>query len=241
MSVEVGGAALEEFYADLTRYDLSPLWLLGSDLMPSSPRPATLPWLWRGETLRGLAFRAGALVPIGRGGDRRVLSLTNPGLGGAPFASSTLWGAIQYLGPRESAPGHRHTPGAIRFVLDGTGVWTTVNGDACEMRAGDLVLTPPWSWHDHTNSTDQPMTWFDGLDLPTVKALDAVFFEEYQPEELQPVRGHNLSQQFIGVGSGRVRLGSTAVPGTASALLRFDGETTDRALSAETRRAPPAR
>ena len=61
---------------------------------------------------------------------------------GCPFTSTTLWGAIQYLGPGETAPAHRHTPSAIRFVMTGSGVYTTVDGDACEMEPGDLILTP---------------------------------------------------------------------------------------------------
>ena len=85
---------------------------------------------------------------------------------GLPFTSTTLWGAIQYLGPGETAPAHRHTPSAIRFVMTGSGVYTTVDGDACEMEPGDLILTPNWKWHDHNNYGDEPMVWFDGLDLP---------------------------------------------------------------------------
>ena len=77
-------------------------------------------------------------MTIERGGDRRVLALANPGLAGLPYTSSTLWGAIQYLGPGEAAPAHRHTPSAIRFVMVGSGVYTTVNGDACDMEPGDL-------------------------------------------------------------------------------------------------------
>ena len=108
-----------------------------------------------GDLVRRLA--AGALAGRERGGDRRVLALANPGLKGLPFTSTTLWGALQYLGPHESAPAHRHTPSAIRFVLTGSGVYTTVNGDACDMEPGDLVLTPIWNWHDHNNRSDEPM------------------------------------------------------------------------------------
>jgi gentisate 1,2-dioxygenase len=224
--------ALREFYADLSDSDLQPLWTQAEKLMPLRPRPATRPWLWKGKTLRSLAERAGELITIERGGDRRVLSLANPGLGGAPFASSTLWGAVQYLGPHESAPGHRHTPGAIRFVLEGDGVWTTVDGDACDMHPGDLVLTPSWTWHDHNNGGDQPMLWFDGLDLPTVIGLDAVFFEQYQPDELQPVRGHNISEAFYG---GRATLPHGNQPDAAamsnSPLLVYRWDDTDAALN----------
>ena len=142
---------LDRFYADVAAGDLQPLWTQTRNLMPDEPRPAAKPWLWRWKLVRPLCARAGDLVPIERGGERRVLSLQNPGLGGRPYAAGTLWGALQCLGPRETAPAHRHTPGAIRWVLEGEGVWTTVNGDACDMRPGDLVLTPSWNWHDHVN------------------------------------------------------------------------------------------
>ncbi len=223
---------IDRFYADLQAHDLVPLWQVSSDLMRAAPEPRTIPYLWRWATLRRLAEAAGELITIERGGDRRVLSLANPGLEGAPFASSTLWGAVQYLGPRESAPGHRHTPSAIRFVMEGEGVWTTVNGDACDMRAGDLILTPSWCWHDHNNASDQPMIWFDGLDLPTVNALDAVFFEPYEPDELQPVRGHGISERIWG-GRSLVPAGvDPAANGHASPLLVYRWADTDAALGA---------
>ena len=168
---------LEQFYAELTQHNLQPLWTQAKDLMSKHPKPEAVPWLWRWETLRRLAARGGELVGIERGGERRVLSLSNPGLNGLPFATPTLWGAVQYLNPHESAPAHRHTAAAIRFVLEGDGVWTTVNGDACDMHPGDLVLTPAWTWHDHCNDGDKTMIWFDGLDLPLVNAIDAMFYE----------------------------------------------------------------
>ncbi|MBA3851150.1 MAG: cupin domain-containing protein [Chloroflexi bacterium] len=223
---------IDRFYADLQAHDLVPLWQVSSDLMRAAPEPRTIPYLWRWATLRRLAEAAGELITIERGGDRRVLSLANPGLEGAPFASSTLWGAVQYLGPRESAPGHRHTPSAIRFVMEGEGVWTTVNGDACDMRAGDLILTPSWCWHDHNNASDRPMIWFDGLDLPTVNALDAVFFEPYEPDELQPVLGHGISERIWG-GRSLVPAGvDPAANGHASPLLVYRWADTDAALGA---------
>lgn len=179
---------LLEFYDEVDGYNLQPLWTQAGDLMPFDPKPDAVPWLWRWDRLRALAARAGKLVPIERGGERRVLSLTNPGLGGKPYATPTLWAAVQYLGPNESAPAHRHTPGAIRFVLEGEGVWTLVNGDPCAMAPGDLVLTPSWNWHEHHNPCDRPMLWFDGLDLPLVKALDAIFFENYPDLYVNPNR-----------------------------------------------------
>ncbi|MBV9383430.1 MAG: cupin domain-containing protein [Streptosporangiaceae bacterium] len=193
-------ADLDLLYRDLSAAHLYPLWNIGRELLPNHPRPRAIPWLWRASVMYGLAERAIRAVPVDRGGERRVLSLGNPGLAGAPYAAGTLWGALQCLGPGETAPAHRHTPGAIRFVLRGTGVWTTVNGDPCDMEPGDLVLTPSWYWHDHTNGGDGTMFWFDGLDLPMVEALDAVFYEPY-PEYSQPAgqrgqAGRNESERL---------------------------------------------
>jgi gentisate 1,2-dioxygenase len=190
---EQGERELDAFYADLAAARLQPLWTITENLLPPEPQPAAVPWLWPAATMRPLAERAIRLVPVERGGERRVLSLVNPGLDGRPYAAGTLWGAIQCLGPRESAPAHRHTPGAIRFVLDGEGVWTTVDGDACDMGPGDLILTPAWAWHDHVN----------GLDLPMIQALDAIFFEPY-PDLQQPVKGeHNTSERAYRSAAGR--------------------------------------
>lgn len=166
-----------ELYEKLAAKELMPLWKLATRLNTPSPRPKAIPFRWRWADLEPLAAQAGAEVPITRGGDRRVLVMANPGLNGEPFATPTLWGGIQYLGGRETAPAHRHSAGAIRFVMEGSGVFTAVNGEKLDMSPGDLILTPNWYWHEHTNTTDQPMAWFDGLDLPAVVYLDAVFFE----------------------------------------------------------------
>lgn len=234
MAYEVTERAIEqsvaEFYSDLEANDLAALWPISAELMPHVPQPRTIPYLWRWRMLRELAERAGQLITIDRGGDRRVLSLANPGLEGAPYASSTLWGAVQYLGAGESAPGHRHTPSAIRFVIEGEGVWTTVDGDACDMRSGDLILTPSMHWHDHNNPTDHPMIWFDGLDLPTIKALDAVFFEPFEPDELQPVEGRNISEQVWG-GRSTIPLGRRHER-PSSPLLVYRWDDVDRTLQA---------
>jgi gentisate 1,2-dioxygenase len=174
--------ALDDFYAGVADADLQPLWTQ-QGLMPGSPPLRDVAFAWRWKRLRELARRSGELVPIDRGGDRRVLALCNPGLDGAPFATSTLWAAVQYLGPGELAPAHRHTPSALRFVLEGSGVWTLVDGDPVAMNRGDLVLTPSWRWHEHHNPGDSAMLWFDGLDIPMVRALDAVFYED-GPDQL---------------------------------------------------------
>ena len=138
---------LGAFYDDLAAVDLQPLWTQTRSLMPAVPAPAAMPWLWEGETLRALATRARDLITIERGGERRVLALANPGLGGDPFATPTLWGAIQALGPHESAPAHRHTAAAIRFVAmeDRHGVAELVPLRWCRpfLSEGVTPLLPP--------------------------------------------------------------------------------------------------
>jgi gentisate 1,2-dioxygenase len=154
-------AQIEELYADFGRENLLPLWTQIGDLMPESPRSQAVPHVWRWNTLLPLAERAGQLIPVGRGGERRAIALANPGLGGQPYATPTLWAAIQYLGGHEVAPEHRHSQNAFRFVVDGEGVWTVVDGDPVAMRRGDFLLTPGWRFHGHHNETDQPMAWID--------------------------------------------------------------------------------
>ncbi|WP_328885788.1 cupin domain-containing protein [Streptomyces sp. NBC_00316] len=235
-------SALASFYQDVDGVDLAPLWTITEQLLTPHPRPAAVPWLWSARTYRPLAARAIELVPVERGGERRVLSLRNPGLGGRPYAAGTLWGAIQCLGPRESAPAHRHTPGAIRFVLSGGGVFTTVDGDPCDMHAGDLVLTPGWNWHDHTNTGDSDMLWFDGLDLPMIEALDGVFFEPH-PEFTQPAAGeHNRSEQRYAGDPRRHTDGavSTALDPASSPLLVYRWADTDARLCRASAAAPDA-
>lgn len=189
--------ALTQLYDDVGASALQPLWSQVANLMPATPQPETLAWLWPGEVMRALALRAERLVTVERGGERRVLALANPGLGGPPYATPTLWGAIQVLGPHETAPAHRHSASAVRFVLEGEGVWTTVDGDACRMHPGDLVLTPAWTFHDHANGGDRTMLWFDGLDMPLVRTLDAMFYENH-PDLGQPVAGFDLSAARFG-------------------------------------------
>ncbi len=168
---------LARLYTEFDRANLNPLWTQLDSLMPVAPTSRAVPFVWRWSTLYPLAQRAGQLIPVGRGGERRAIALANPGLGGVPYATPTLWAAIQYLGARETAPEHRHSQNAFRFVIEGEGVWTVVNGDPVAMRRGDFLLTPGWAFHGHHNETDEPMAWIDGLDIPFVHYTDTGFFE----------------------------------------------------------------
>ena len=135
-------AELRDLYAAFESEHLIPLWTQVEDLMPVHPSPKAVAHVWKWSAINPLAERSGTLVPVGRGGERRALGLANPGLGGRPYASPTLWAAIQHLGPGETAPEHRHSQNAFRFVVEGEGVWTVVNGDPVRMSRGDFLLTP---------------------------------------------------------------------------------------------------
>lgn len=173
----VDSPALSQLYKDFKDQHLNPLWTQIGDLMPRHPRPKAVAHVWKWSKLYPLARLSGDLVPVGRGGERRAIGLANPGLGGEAYVSPTLWCAIQYLGPKETAPEHRHSQNAFRFVVEGEGVWTVVNGDPVRMSRGDFLLTPGWNFHGHHNETDQPMAWIDGLDIPFSYQNDVGFFE----------------------------------------------------------------
>lgn len=168
---------LRQLYRDFDAQHLMPLWTQRADLMPIHPQPVAVPHVWKWSSLFPLAQRSGDLVPVGRGGERRAIGLANPGLGGRAYVSPTLWAAIQYLGPKETAPEHRHSQNAFRFVVEGEGVWTVVNGDPVRMSRGDFLLTPGWNFHGHHNRSDSPMAWIDGLDIPFSQHNDVGFFE----------------------------------------------------------------
>lgn len=193
----------EELRRDMRRGHLMPLWEFEAEIMGLTPRPRTRAWLWRWSDLYSIAERAGELVPVERGGDRRAVALANPGLGGQPHATATLWAAVQWLNGREVAPAHRHTSQAIRFIIDGAGSYSTVEGDKVMLERGDLVLTPPWTWHDHGSESDERAIWMDVLDIPLNNYLDAPFFEPY-PADSQPV-DKQLNGSVLKYGVGQLR------------------------------------
>lgn len=222
---------LDTLYRDFAAADLAPLWTQPDDLMPTEPRPQARPHVWRWANLHRLAERAGELVPVGQGGERRAIALANPGLAGRPYATPTLWAAIQYLGPHEVATSHRHTQGAFRFILDGEGVWTNVNGDAVAMRRGDLLLTPSWCWHEHHNRTGRPMAWLDGLDIPLVAELNAGFFELGAPELATTATPDRSRNERLWGHPGLRPLGAPDQPNSPLAAYRWAH--TDAALTAQ--------
>lgn len=229
MDGRADGPELEQLYRDFDANQLSPLWTQREGLMPMSPEPAAVPYVWKWDVLYDLARRSGDLVPVGRGGERRAIGLANPGLPGTAHATPTLWCAIQYLGPHETAPEHRHSQNAFRFVVEGEGVWTVVNGDPVAMTRGDLLLTPGWHFHGHHNDTDQPMAWLDGLDIPFSHYTDVGFFE-YGSERVTDEASPALSRAERLWGYPGLRPLSGLQDTTSSPLAAYRWTYTDAAL-----------
>ena len=223
---------LDELYRGFERELLVPLWTEIGDLMPAHPKSKATPHLWRWRSLLALADRAGRLVPVGRGGERRAIALANPSLGGKPYATPTLWAAIQYLMPGEDAPEHRHTQHAFRFVVEGEGVWTVVNGDSIRMSRGDFLPQGGWNWHAHHNAATAPMAWIDGLDIPFSYYTESQFFE-YGRHEMPAAEKTSppvsRSERLWGYPGLRPVSAADALP--ASPLLAYRWNDTDRALN----------
>jgi gentisate 1,2-dioxygenase len=115
--------------------------------------------------------------------ERRVLALTNPDAIGGRNTTTNLNGCLQVLMPGESARPHRHTPNALRFVLEGGGATTVVDGKSCPMTEGDLIITPGMSWHEHAHDGTAPIVWFDALDVPLHQYLGTAVFEAGPPKD----------------------------------------------------------
>lgn len=174
-----------DYRAALGEQNLVPLWpSLRAVLPPGQPRPRTQATCWHYEALRPLLLQAGELTPIEKA-ERRVLVLANPGHGLDKMqASAAIYLGMQLLLPGEIAPSHRHTPNAVRMIVEGEGAYTTVDGEKCPMQRGDLILTPTGLWHEHGHDGDAPVVWLDVLDLPLVYYMEASYVEEGQPQTI---------------------------------------------------------
>lgn len=168
----------------LARLHLRGLWQLPPNAIPSTPAPVTDAWHWCAEDVVPLAHEAGR---ISVADDRRALLLTNPALSPSPFTTTTLQGAVQSLPSSTTVAANRHTPSAMRFILAGSGSYRTADGRDHALEAGDLILTPNWSWHEYRNHSDNPMVWFDGLDFPVAARLESAVFDS-QPTVQAPSR-----------------------------------------------------
>jgi len=175
-------SARKAFYDEIAQQNLAPLWERVAGLVTRTPQPEARPAHWRYATVRASLLEAGRLLTAEEA-ERRVLILENPGLTGRSQATDSLFSGLQLLLPGERADAHRHAASALRLFLEGSGAYTTVDGERTNMERGDFVITPGWTWHTHGNDGPDPVIWLDGLDVPMVNLFKASFSEAGDAEQ----------------------------------------------------------
>jgi gentisate 1,2-dioxygenase len=228
----------QEFYGRAAQHNLAPLWEVAQAIVPPLPSSPCVPALWRYADARPYLLEASRLISAAEA-QRRVLILENPGLPGQSRITPSLYAGLQIVMPGEIAPAHRHTPAALRFVVESSrGAYTAVGGERTLMAAGDFVITPSWSWHDHGNESADPVIWIDGLDMHMINLFDASFFEQFGDDRF-PVKRPE--------GSALVETGNNLLPvnfvhrGQTSPIFNYPYTRTREALTSLTRHQEPDR
>ena len=174
------------YYDELEKFDAGALWTVANKIEPWEPVSASKPILWRYKDLRDHVLRSVDLVTPEKAG-RRVIYLDNPGRRDVAAAVGWIYAGLQVMHPGERASAHRHSASAIRFIMEGTGAYTIVDGHKMTLGHNDFVLTPNGTWHEHAVAEDgSPCIWQDGLDIPFVNAMEANFYEVH-PDLAQAV------------------------------------------------------
>jgi gentisate 1,2-dioxygenase len=185
---------LSRFSRGIAPLSVMPLWERTARMKPGS---ACVPHRWRYAELRGPLEQACGLITK-RDAERRVLVLENPSLRGSTFATQTLYAGLQIIIPGEIAPSHRHSPSALRFIVEGEGAYTAVEGERIDMHPGDFIVTPNWTWHEHGNTGKLPVVWLDGLDTAMVAQFGAMFREDAPTESYAPANPSGESVACFG-------------------------------------------
>jgi gentisate 1,2-dioxygenase len=192
-------SARDAYYERLSKHDMAPLWVVLKDIIPDEPKTVCAPAIWHFKDVKPIVLEAGEMITA-KEATRRVLVLENPTLRGQSRITQSLYAGLQLIMPGEIAPVHRHSPSAIRFILDGEGAYTQVEGEKTIMSPGDFVLTPNWAAHDHGNTSKQPMIWLDVLDVPTINFFETCFYQHYETEKQNTRLDHEDSLARYGSG-----------------------------------------
>src|SRR3569832_723400 len=149
-------ASRAAYYEQIARQHMAPLWESLHSLVPNAPQPKARPAIWKYAEVRDLVMEAGRVISAEEA-VRRVLVLENPGLSGKSSMTPNLYAGLQLILPGEIAPSHRHTQSALRFIVEGSGAFTAVDGERTTMHPGDFIITPSWSKHVHGNPGNEPV------------------------------------------------------------------------------------
>jgi gentisate 1,2-dioxygenase len=214
--------ARSEFYRRLRPENLAPLWEVLAALVTPTPRTLAVPAAWSFDQIKPMLMEAGELITASEA-ERRVLILENPAMPGQSRITQTLYAGLQLILPGEVAPAHRHSQNALRFIMDGDGAFTALDGERAYMHRHDLILTPGLLWHDHGNETEHPMIWLDGLDIPLVQMLDGSFVEHREDRGAWPTtRPPGDAHMRWGRNLRPVRHGRSAAAGNPLFIYPFD-------------------
>jgi gentisate 1,2-dioxygenase len=176
-------AARQAYYNKISKFHMAPLWEVLKGLVTPEPKTQCQPATWKFSDVKRLMLEAGDVISTEEA-ERRVLVLENPGMPGKSRVTNSLFAGIQLILPGEIADVHRHVASAIRFVLEGEGAYTAVEGEKAMMKHGDFIITANWAPHDHGNPGKQPVMWLDVLDMPTINHFEASFAEHFD-EKMQ--------------------------------------------------------
>ncbi len=225
----------EAFYARADTRNLAPLWTRLKALVPAAPVPACAAHLWRYADVRPFVLESARQISAAEA-ERRVLILENPALRGSSRVTGTLYAGLQLIMPGEVAPAHRHTQSALRFVVEGAGAFTAVDGEKTFMQPGDFVITPSWAWHHHGHDGQGPMVWLDGLDIPLCAFFGSTFREDHGDAEAPLERP--VGDALARYGSGLLPVGHVA-RNLNSPVFNYPWARTREALHALTRAGAP--
>lgn len=178
---------LEELYKLLKPLNVGPGWAKPTPSLWPEPNKTFMPAHWSYTHAKAALDAAGRLINTELA-ERRNLILSNPMEGNTYATARTLVAAYQMILPGEKARSHRHTPNALRLIVDAEpGTYTVVDGVRLPMSPGDVLLTPNWCWHGHGNDSGSAAYWIDVLDAPLVQLLEPMFFEQH-PESFEAER-----------------------------------------------------
>jgi gentisate 1,2-dioxygenase len=192
-------AMRQDYYGRIAKLGMTPLWTVMDSLISDEPVTRCAPAIWHFDDVKALVLESGGLITAEEA-KRRVLILENPALRGESRVTNSLFAGIQMIMPGEVAPAHRHSASAIRFVLDGEGAYTAVDGEKAFMSPGDFVITANWAAHDHGNTSDKPMLWLDVLDVPAINFFETSFAEDFATPTQPTTRQDGDSLSFYASG-----------------------------------------
>lgn len=186
---------LDKLYRRADQLSVTPGWTPRPlPIMAALPGSSFQPAMWRYVEMHDALEAAGGLIDVELA-ERRNLVLCNPKPGNEWATTQTLVCAYQMILPGERAPSHRHTSNALRYIIDGVGTYSTVDGHKVPMETGDVILTPGACFHGHGHDGDRAAYWLDCLDVPLTRLFETSFYESH-PDRFEPIKSVQATSPF---------------------------------------------